>query len=71
MKDIIEFAKSVMDGEHEVLDFDLDRVEVKMNGEDYIIRTWDISEEDIRWTLFKKVSEEFEEIKSGVYYFSS
>jgi hypothetical protein len=69
--DVIEFAKSVMDSEHEVLDFDGRNVEVKMNGEDYNIRTWDITKTSIRWTLFKTIwgtnGGHGEEIKSGTY----
>lgn len=36
-------------------DFDWDRVWITRNNEEYTIRTWDITESEIDWTLFRMV----------------
>ena len=50
-------------------DFDLDRVYLTIDGEEYTIRTWDIHETEhtvaIRWTLFKSVGDHSDELSSG------
>jgi hypothetical protein len=50
-------------------DFDLDRVYLTIDGEEYTIRTWDIREKPhivaIRWTLFKSVGDHSDELSSG------
>lgn len=73
-QEIVLFAKAVLEKECEVIDWDYRRVEVDVKGEEYSIRTWDVTQTCIRWTLFKTVwrgdgTGYGEEVKSGVYNF--
>lgn len=48
-------------------DFDWDRVWITRNNQEYTIRTWNITENDIEWTLFKMTSNGGERENAGVY----
>jgi len=68
---IIKFAAAVMDREHTVVDFDYRRVYIDSPEGEFNIRTWNITEDCIDWTLFKMITNEDgsghgEELKSGV-----
>lgn len=68
---IIKFAAAIMDREHTVVDFDYRRVYIDSPEGEFTIRTWNITEDRIDWTLFKMVTNENgsghgEELKSGV-----
>lgn len=43
------------DDNFEIYDFDYNRVYIIRNNEEYNIRTWDITESFIRWTLYKVI----------------
>ncbi|MFP3391794.1 hypothetical protein [Brevibacillus sp. SIMBA_040] len=60
------------DENFEIEDFDLDRVWITRNEEEYTIRTWDFTESRVRWTLFKMIDNgdgtgHGEELKEGLF----
>ncbi|MNC27622.1 hypothetical protein D3C75_757980 [compost metagenome] len=68
---IIKFSAAIMDREHSVVDFDYSRIDIDSSEGEFVIRTWNITEDRIDWTLFKMITNEDgsghgEEIKSGV-----
>ncbi|HZH61740.1 MAG TPA: hypothetical protein VEY70_19640 [Metabacillus sp.] len=70
---IKDLAAEVLNGQNYIIeDWDLDRVYIKVDDQDYIIRMWNITEDDIRWTLFIDVPDEDggshgEEIDFGIF----
>lgn len=68
---IRKFASEVLDREHEVIKFDYRHIDIDACGNEFTIRTWNITETHIRWTLYKMISHgdgtgHGEEIKSGL-----
>ncbi|NRF95558.1 hypothetical protein HQN89_32485 [Paenibacillus frigoriresistens] len=60
------------DDNFEIEDFDLDRVYISRNNEEYTIRTWDFTRTAVRWTLFKTINHDDgsghgEEQKEGLF----
>ena len=58
---IIDLTKQVLGNREFIIkDWDLDRVylDVDSTQDDYTIRMWNITDDDIRWTLFKTIWEE-------------
>ncbi|MCM3471016.1 hypothetical protein [Brevibacillus borstelensis] len=60
------------DDSFEIEDFDLDRIWIRRNDEEYTIRTWDFTESGVRWTLFKMIDHgdgtgHGEELKEGLF----
>lgn len=43
------------DDNFEIEDFDWRHVYISRNNEEYTIRTWNITESEIAWTLFKMI----------------
>ncbi|MEC1725882.1 hypothetical protein P9E34_14280 [Schinkia azotoformans] len=46
------------DSNYKLYDWDLDRIYIERDNEEYTIRMWNITDETIRWTLFKDVPDE-------------
>lgn len=53
-----------------ITDADLDRVYFEIEGEDYIVRMWNITDRTIEYTLFKCVEDHGEDVSRGVYFIS-
>ena len=53
-----------------ITDADLDRVYLEIEGEDYIVRMWNITDRTIEYTLFKCVGDHGEDVSRGVYFIS-
>ena len=53
-----------------ITDADLDRVYFEIEGDDYIVRMWNITDRTIEYTLYKCVGDHGEDISSGVYFIS-
>ena len=45
-----------------IKDYDLDRIYLLVDGKTYCIRTWDINEKGIRYSLFKELKNYGEEL---------
>lgn len=60
-----ELIDSIFEIPVEILDYDLDRIYL---SNDWIVRTWDVTDELIRWTLFHEMNGEVFERRSGIYY---
>ena len=58
---ILEKAKLDYD-EAEILDFDLDRIYLKIDSERYSIRMWNIDEKGIIYSVFANSSGDWEEL---------
>ncbi|MGE8079264.1 hypothetical protein [Peribacillus loiseleuriae] len=59
-------------GEYTITDWDLDRIYIDKDDHEYTIRMWNITDEDIRWTLFKIIPDEDggshgEEVDYGIF----
>lgn len=72
ISDLAEFI--LTNKEFTINDWDLDRVYLDVAGDEYDIRMWNITDVDIRWTLFKIIDDgdgsgHGEEVSSGVYDF--
>lgn len=60
------------DENFEIEDFDLSRIYITRNNEEYTIRTWEFTEGGVRWTLFKMIDDgddtgHGEELKEGLF----
>lgn len=64
MLDLYEFVDCVVShaglkekGDYKILDYDLDRIYLAVNGNEnnYTIRTWDIREDYIRYSVFENL----------------
>jgi antitoxin component HigA of HigAB toxin-antitoxin module len=72
-KPIKNLTKHVIDEKSfEIVDWDLDRVYLKSEANEMTIRMWNITADDIRWTLFVDVPDEDggshgEELESGIF----
>lgn len=72
-KQVTNLVKDVFENENiKIVDWDLDRIYLENDDYEYTIRMWDITENQIRWTLFKSVDNgdgtgHGEELKSGEY----
>lgn len=75
MKKIKTFAKDVIDKAEikykvfAVVDHDLDRVLLELDGIDYTIRMWEITEKAIRYSIFRHDEDTTVEIVGSQYYF--
>lgn len=47
-----DLAKKVLISDYTIEDWDIDRIYIKKGDHDYTIRMWNITDDDIRWTLF-------------------
>jgi len=70
---VYELVKEVMGADHkyDVVDWDLDRVYLENNETEMIIRTWNITEAYVDWTLFEIVNDSGKEISAGTYFYKS
>ena len=50
----------------EVTEIEYDRIILSDNGNEYIIRIWDIDEKEATWTLYKMSEKGGNKVKSGV-----
>jgi hypothetical protein len=68
-------AKKVMGKKDYVInDWDLDRIYLTSNGENFTIRMWNVTKEYVDWTFFKDIehadgSGSGERINDGTYYY--
>ena len=75
MKKIRQFAKSVVDKAgikykvFAIVDHDLDRVWLELDGIDYTIRMWSVTEESIRYSIFRHDDDTTVEIVESQYYY--
>ncbi|AIW03464.1 hypothetical protein CPT_Moonbeam66 [Bacillus phage Moonbeam] len=53
--------------EVKVTDWDYDRIFVTSEKGDYFIRTWDITDKYVDWTLFKETGNSADRIKDGMF----
>ncbi|WP_312124515.1 hypothetical protein [Lysinibacillus boronitolerans] len=74
---IIDLVMKVFENNpaYKVVDWDFDRVYIEKDSEEYTIRTWDITETFISWTLFKSIeladgSGYGEEVSDGTFYYT-
>lgn len=49
--------QSFRNRQYEIIDFDLDRIAIDSDDQEYVFRTWDITEWGIDWTLFRMVDD--------------
>ncbi|MGG4434530.1 hypothetical protein AAXE64_08210 [Priestia megaterium] len=55
-KQLLNLTNEVFEGKEVAIeDWDLDRIYVTYEGEEYTIRTWNITDSKVDWTLFKSV----------------
>lgn len=66
---IIDLVKSVFDGDISIVDWDLDRIYLECHNEEFIIRTWNVTESVVDWTLFRMTETHGIEIKSGCFHY--
>lgn len=65
---VINLAKDVFGEEtYKIVDWDMDRVYIEKNNEEFTIRMWNVTKHSIRWTLFKSVGNHGEEQKEGTF----
>ncbi|MGE7748839.1 hypothetical protein [Lysinibacillus fusiformis] len=70
---VYDLVKEVVGANHkyDVVDWDLDRVYLENNEIEMIIRTWNITETYVDWTLFEIVNGCGKEISEGTYFYIS
>jgi hypothetical protein len=71
-KAVIGLVGTIFDDESvEVTDWDMDRIYVDKNDQEYTIRMWDVTNTNVRWELFKIVPDDTgshgESVKEGNY----
>jgi len=71
---IQDLAKQIFGEEsnYKLTDWDLDRIYIDKDDEDFTVRMWNISDDEIRWTLFKTIWDgngggHGEEMENGIF----
>lgn len=72
-KAVVGLVDTVFNGENvEVTDWDMDRIYIDKNNQEYTIRMWNVTDKYVRWELFKMIDDEDggghgESIKEGTF----